>query len=249
MILERFTVIPAIDLKEGQVVRLQQGAMERSTVYHTAPDHVARSFAQEGAELIHVVDLDGAVAGAPRNLEALRRIRRATSCYIEFSGGLRTIESVRQALSAGADFISIGSAAVLHLELLKKLCAELPGRVFGSLDLRDDRVVIKGWLEGSELAATDAVRRFEEAGVRALIVTDVARDGTEAGVNTTLFSTIARVSNRPVIASGGVGGLDSIRTVRRCFADGVVGVIVGRALYERRFTLGDALAVAADDDG
>ncbi len=244
MIPERFTIIPAIDLKDGQVVRLRQGLIDRPTVYQTDPAEVARSFAQDGAELIHVVDLDGAVAGVPRNLQAIQRIRQVTSCYIEFSGGLRTIESVREALSAGADFISIGSAAILDPDFLKRTCAELPGRVFGSLDIRDGQMVIKGWLEGSSLTATEGVRRFDEAGVTALIVTDVSRDGTEAGSNAEFFAEIARASNRPIIASGGVGDLDDVRALKRCFTDGVVGVIIGRALYERRFTLHEARAVA-----
>src|SRR5215469_15577902 len=140
MIFERFTVIPAIDLKNGEVVRLLQGQMAQATVYGSDPVAVARSFAEQGAKLIHIVDLDGAVGGAPRNLDAIRKIRPATNCRIDVSGGLRSIESVRGVIGAGADFVSIGSAAFLDPGLLMRACAEFPGRVFGSVDVRDGRL-------------------------------------------------------------------------------------------------------------
>jgi phosphoribosylformimino-5-aminoimidazole carboxamide ribotide isomerase len=241
---ERFTVIPAIDLKSGQVVRLRQGDMGVPTVYGGDPAIVARSFAAQGASLIHIVDLDGAIAGAPCNLDALRRIRAATDCQIEVSGGLRTIEAVRQVAAAGADFISIGSAAVLDPELLTQACAELPGRVFGSLDVREGRLAIKGWLQTSQLAIDEAITRFQQAGVAALIVTDISRDGTEQGSHVALFCEIAAISSLPVVASGGVANLDDIRALKRQFARGIAGVIAGRALYEQRFTLHEALSAA-----
>jgi phosphoribosylformimino-5-aminoimidazole carboxamide ribotide isomerase len=241
---ERFTIIPAIDLKSGEVVRLQQGDMARATFYGSDPAFVAQSFAEQGAELIHVVDLDGAIAGAPRNLDAMRKIRAATKCQIDFSGGLRTIESIRQVTAAGADFISIGSAALLNPRLLKQACAELPGRVLGSVDVRDGRLALKGWVEISELPINEAIGRFQLAGVAALIITDVSRDGTQKGSNVAFFAELASSGRMPVIASGGVGTLEDIRALRRRFADGIAGVIVGRALYERRFTLREALAAA-----
>ena len=199
---ERFTVIPAIDLKNGEVVRLRQGDMAHSTVYGTDPATVAWNFAEQGAELIHIVDLDGAIAGAPRNLEVIRKIRAATNCRIDASGGLRTIESVREVAAAGADFISIGSAAFLDPALLTRACAELPGRVLGSVDVRDGKLAIKGWLETSKLTIAQAIERFQNAGVAALIVTDTSRDGTQDGPNITLFSEVARTSHAPLIASG-----------------------------------------------
>jgi len=241
---ERFTVIPAIDLKSGEVVRLRQGDMARSTVYGNDPAIVARSFEEEGAELIHVVDLDGAILGAPRHLDALRKIRDATNCRIEVSGGLRTIESVRKVITAGADFISIGSAPFLESQLLTLACAEFPGRVFGSLDIRDGRLAIKGWVETSQLTIKEAIDRFQEAAVAALILTDITRDGTEGGANLALFTEVASAKPTRLIASGGVGSLDDIRALRRQFANGIAGVIIGRALYERRFTLSQALAAA-----
>jgi phosphoribosylformimino-5-aminoimidazole carboxamide ribotide isomerase len=239
---ERFTVIPAIDLKNGAAVRLRQGDMARATVYGTDPAEVARSFEAQGAELIHIVDLDGAIVGAPRNLHAVRAIRRATNCQIDVSGGLRNLESVREIIAAGADFISMGSAAFLEPQLLTRVCAELPGRVFGSLDARHGRLLTRGWVETSQLTLREAIERFLRAGVSAIVLTDVSRDGTEAGSNIDFFAETARLSTKPVIASGGVASLDDIRALRSQFANGIAGVIVGRALYEQRFTLSDALS-------
>jgi len=242
---ERFIVIPAIDLKNGQVVRLQQGDMARSTIYGNDPVIAAESFAEQGAELIHIVDLDGAIAGAPRNLDAIRNIRRATNCLLDVSGGLRTIESVRDVAAAGADFVSIGSAAFLDPELIKRACAELPARVFGSMDVRDGKLAIRGWVETSELSIAEATERFQQAGVAALIVTDISRDGTQSGPNLTLFSAVASMSQIPLIASGGVASLDDIRALKLQFGNGIAGVVIGRALYERRFSLSEALSAAA----
>jgi phosphoribosylformimino-5-aminoimidazole carboxamide ribotide isomerase len=241
---ERFTIIPAIDLKNGNVVRLRQGDMARSTVYGSDPAAAARNFEQYGAELIHVVDLDGAIAGAPCNLDAIRKIRSATNCRIDVSGGLRVIESVRKLAAAGADFVSIGSAAFLDPELLMRACAEFPGRVLGSVDVRDGRLAIRGWVETSELTIVQAIERFQQAGVAALIVTDISRDGTQAGPNVKLLSEVAHISRTQLIASGGVAGLDDIRALSHQFRCGISGAIVGRALYERRFTLSEALSAA-----
>jgi len=242
---ERFTIIPSIDLKDGEVVRLKQGDMTRPTVYGREPGAVARKFWEQGAELIHVVDLDGAKAGAPRNLGAIGKIRGAVACRIDISGGLRTIDSVRQAFATGADFVSIGSAAFLDPELIERSCAEFPGRVFGSADVRGGRLAIKGWVETSELTIAQAVERFSAAGVAALIVTDIARDGTESGANRALFSDLAQLARTPVIASGGVASLEDVRALKALFEAGVVGLITGRALYESRFTLAEAISAAS----
>jgi phosphoribosylformimino-5-aminoimidazole carboxamide ribotide isomerase len=243
---ERFTVIPAIDLRNGEVVRLHQGDMARSTIYGSDPAVVAKRFAEQGAELIHIVDLDGAIAGTPRNLDAIRKIRRAVDSRIDVSGGLRTIESVRQLAAAGADFISIGSAVFLDAEFLVRACAEFQGRIFGSVDVHGGRLAIKGWVETGQLTVDEAIGRFQNAGVAALIVTDVSRDGTQGGSDIAFFREIARKVHSPLIASGGVASLDDIRALRHQFGQGIAGVIVGRALYERRFTLHEALSAAKE---
>ncbi|HVA77572.1 MAG TPA: 1-(5-phosphoribosyl)-5-[(5-phosphoribosylamino)methylideneamino]imidazole-4-carboxamide isomerase [Candidatus Binataceae bacterium] len=240
---EKFTVVPAIDLKGGEVVRLLRGDMARATVYGADPAAAARRFEEQGAELIHIVDLDGAVAGAPRNLPAIERIRAAVRCAIDVSGGLRTIEAVRAAFASGADRVSIGSAAFLSPDLIRAACAEFPGRIFGSLDIRDGKLAIKGWVETSELSVTRAAEIFTRAGVAALTVTDIARDGAETGVDAARMVTYSRQAGVPVIASGGVATLADLRALADRFAQGVVGAIVGRALYEGRFDLSGAIAI------
>ena len=240
---EKFTVIPAIDLKGGQVVRLLRGDMNRATVYGDEPGQTARRFEEEGAELIHIVDLDGAIAGAPQNIEAVAQIRAAVKCAIDVSGGLRTIEAVRATFAGGADRVSIGSAALLNPELVRIACVEFPGRVFGSIDIRDGKLAVKGWVETSRLTIAEAGDRFRAAGVSAAIVTDTARDGAQLGVDAARIEEIAKMVRMPTIASGGVASLDDIRALRTRFDAGVVGVVVGRALYEGNFSLGDALAI------
>jgi phosphoribosylformimino-5-aminoimidazole carboxamide ribotide isomerase len=241
---EKFTVIPSIDLKGGEVVRLLRGEMDQATVYGRDPAETARKFADEGAQIIHVVDLDGAVAGVPRNLDAIRAIRAAVGCALDVSGGLRTTESVREAFQAGADYVSIGSAAMLNPEMLDQACREYPKRVFGSLDVRNGRLAIKGWRETSQLVVSDALKRFQQARTAAVILTDISRDGTESGVDIELYAAIARRSETPVIASGGVARLDDVVALSRLFSLGIAGVITGRALYEGRFTLQQAVASA-----
>ena len=226
-------------------MRLVRGEMARVTVYGNDPAATARRFEEEGAELIHVVDLDGAIAGAPRNLESVRAIRAAVGCRLDVSGGLRTMASVREVLEAGADIVSIGSAAFLNPELIVEACGNFPGRVFGSVDVRDGRIAIKGWVETSELGVGDALERLRRAGVAAVTLTDVARDGTETGANVVMFSKIAEAAGMPIIASGGVATLEDLRSLKALFAKQVVGTITGRALFEGRFTLREAASVLA----
>jgi len=241
---KKFTVIPAIDLKGGTVVRLMRGDMAHPTVYGLEPVTVAREFEAEGAQLIHVVDLDGAIAGEPRNLGTIRAIRQAVSCPLDVSGGLRTIGSVRAAFACGANYISIGSAAILKPELLTEACREFPGRVIGSADIRGGRLAIKGWVESTQLSATDTLARFKSAGAVAVTVTDISRDGTEQGIDTPAMIGLARSSGIPIIASGGIGSLAELAILASAFSEGVTGVVVGRALYERRFSLVEALSVS-----
>ncbi len=243
-IFDRFELIPAIDLKGGKVVRLLQGDMNRATVYGDDPATVARGFEAAGARMIHVVDLDGAIAGEPRNTAAVSRIRAATRCAIDVSGGIRTVEAARQIFDAGADRIAIGSAAFLDPSMLVELCRLFADRVFGSLDVRGGRLAIKGWVETTPLTLDEAAAIFKRAGVAAIIYTDIARDGTTSGIDCIQHERLARQSAMPVIASGGIATLDDIRNLRARFDCGVVGAITGRALYEGRFTLAEALAAA-----
>ncbi len=223
-------------------MRLLRGDMNRATVYGADPAAAARAFERDGAALIHIVDLDGAIAGEPRNLAAIEAIRAAVRCRIDVSGGLRTIESVRAAIAAGADFVSIGSAAFLDPELIRRACAEFPERIFGSLDLRGGKLAIRGWVETSELGVAEAAQRFRTAGVAAIIATDIARDGAETGANLGLFASVAQLAGVPIIASGGVATLEDLRALQKLYAQGVAGAISGRAIYEGRFRLADAIA-------
>ena len=241
---ETFTVIPSIDLKGGKVVRLLRGDLTRVTAYGDDPAGVASGFEVQGAGLIHIVDLDGAVAGEPRNLDSIRAIRAAVRCDLDVSGGLRTIDSIRRTVEAGANWISIGSAALLNPELLLDASRAMEGRVFGSIDVRDGKPAIKGWVEAGDLDVETVAGRFRDAGVTALIVTDIGRDGTEMGVDAPRWAALARALSMPLIASGGVATLDDIRWLHSHFKDGLLGVIVGRALYEGRFTLAEAIAAA-----
>ncbi len=226
------------------MVRLLQGDMNQATVYGDDPAAVARGFEQAGARIIHVVDLDGAVAGAPRNLDAVRAIRAATRCALDVSGGLRTVGAAREVFDAGADRIALGSVAFLDQPLLFELCRLFPGRVFGSLDVRGGRLAIKGWVETSPLGIEEAAALFKRAGVAVIIYTDIARDGTTAGVDCDKYARMARACGVPIIASGGIATLDDVRRLRARFSEGVVGAITGRALYEGRFTLAEGLAAA-----
>jgi phosphoribosylformimino-5-aminoimidazole carboxamide ribotide isomerase len=221
--------------------------MNRATVYGGDPAETARRFEGAGAELIHIVDLDGAIAGVPRNIEAIAQIRAAVRCAIDVSGGMRTIESVRAAFAAGADRVSIGSAALLNPELVRHACEEFPGKIFGSLDIRDGMLAVKGWVETSQLTVAQAAQRFRTAGVAAAIVTDIARDGAQVGVDVAPMEDLAKAVRIPVIASGGVASLADIRALATRFEAGVVGVVVGRALYEGNFTLRDALKAPKDE--
>ena len=240
-----FTVIPAIDLKGGKVVRLLRGEMARATTYGEDPAAVAAGFERDGAELIHLVDLDGAIAGAPQNLAAVHAIRAAVSCRLDVSGGVRSLGALRQFFDAGADYVSIGSAAFLNPQLLLEACREFPGRIIGSLDARDGRLAIKGWVETSELTVAEALARFRDAGVAAITLTDISRDGAETGVNAENYERLAAQAGVPLIASGGVASLEDLRALARLFANGVAGAITGRALYEGRFSLRAAIAAVS----
>jgi phosphoribosylformimino-5-aminoimidazole carboxamide ribotide isomerase len=242
---ESFTVIPSIDLKDSEVVRLLRGDLTEVTRYGSDPAAVARRYEAQGARLIHIVDLDGAVAGAPRNLDSIRAIRAAVRCDLDVGGGLRSMDAIVKVLDAGANWVSIGSAAFLNPGLLHDACRKLSGRVFGSLDVRDSKVAIKGWRETSGVSIAEAAERFRSAGVAAVIATDIARDGTELGVDAPGMASLAREIGLPIVASGGVASLADVQKLRSSFKDGVAGVIIGRALYEKRFTFAEAIEAAA----
>jgi phosphoribosylformimino-5-aminoimidazole carboxamide ribotide isomerase len=240
-----FEIWPAIDLKAGQVVRLAEGDMARATVYGDDPPAVAASFAAAGAPRLHVVDLDGAFAGESRNGDAVRAIIGATSAAIQAGGGIRTRAQIDAWLDAGVTRVVLGTAALEDAGLVRTAARAHPGRIVVAVDARDGMVATRGWADVSALPASDLARRFEDAGVAALLFTDIARDGLLSGPNVAATAALAEAVRIPVLASGGVSSLDDIRALRS--GAGIAGVVIGRALYEGRFTLADALSAAGTD--
>lgn len=234
---------PAIDIQGGRCVRLVQGRMDEATVYGEDPSAMARRWVAEGAQALHIVDLDGAREGRPQNGEAVLAIRRAVSVPLQVGGGLRTSEAAASYLDAGVDRVVVGTRAALDGEFLAELCEAHPGRVAVGIDARDGRVALKGWTEVIALEALELARRAEDLGASSIIYTDIARDGTLSGPNVEAVGALARDVSLPVIASGGVATVEDLRRLKALEADGVEGVIVGKALYEETLTVAEALLV------
>jgi len=224
-------VIPAIDLKDGRCVRLFQGEMDKETVYFADPLAAARHWASEGAELIHLVDLNGAVEGRPVHTHEIAAICENISVPIELGGGLRSLAAVAEAFALGVARAIIGTAAYDNPEFLRDACQKFPGKIVVGIDARGGKVAVKGWKETTALDAVELARRVESDGASRIIYTDIARDGTREGVNIDETRRVAEAVKIPVIASGGVATLDDIRRLKAIEKDGVEGVIVGRALY------------------
>ncbi len=224
-------VIPAIDLKDGRCVRLFQGEMDQETVYFADPLEAAQHWAAEGAELIHVVDLNGAVEGRPVHTREIAAICEKISVPIELGGGLRSLAAVAEAFALGVARAIIGTAAYDNPDFLREACQKFPGKIVVGIDTRGGKVAVKGWKETTALDAVELARRVEGDGASRIIYTDIARDGTREGVNVDETRRVAQAVKIPVIASGGVATLDDIRRLKAIEKDGVEGVIVGRALY------------------
>jgi phosphoribosylformimino-5-aminoimidazole carboxamide ribotide isomerase len=237
-------VFPAIDLKAGKVVRLAEGDMDRATIYGDDPAAQARAFAEAGADHLHVVDLDGAFAGASVNGAAVEAIVAAFPGKVQLGGGIRDRAAIDRWLGLGVARVVIGTAALENPELVREAAADFPGRIVVAVDARDGKVATRGWAEVSELTAADLANRFADAGVAALLFTDVGRDGLLKGCNTRATVALARATAMPVIASGGVAGIADIVDLNRHAAEGIEGVITGRALYDGRLDLARALKAA-----
>ena len=238
-------VFPAIDLKAGQVVRLAEGDMDRATVYGDDPAHQATLFAAAGAGHLHVVDLDGAFAGESVNGEAVRAIVAAFPGHVQLGGGIRTPANVEAWFDAGVARVVIGTAALEDPEFVRDMARAYPGGIVVAVDAKDGMVATKGWADVSTTSAVDLARRFEDAGVAALLFTDVGRDGLLKGCNVEATVDLARAVDIPVIASGGVAGIADIHLLAVHAQDGIEGVITGRALYDGRLDLAAAISVAA----
>jgi phosphoribosylformimino-5-aminoimidazole carboxamide ribotide isomerase len=238
---EAVILFPAIDLKNGEAVRLEQGDMERATVFHRDPAEQARAFAAQGFAYLHIVDLDGAFAGRPMNAAAVECILAAVQIPLQVGGGIRDHAIIEGWLSKGVARVIIGTAAVRDPALVKDAAKKFPGCIAVGLDARDGKVAVEGWAQNSELSALDVARRFEDAGVAAIVYTDIARDGMLKGLNLDATVALADAISVPVIASGGFASLDDVRALLAPRARKLAGAIVGRALYDGRLDAAAAL--------
>jgi phosphoribosylformimino-5-aminoimidazole carboxamide ribotide isomerase len=234
-------LFPAIDLKDGVAVRLQQGDMARATVFHRDPAAQAQAFEAQGFDYLHIVDLDGAFSGKPVNISAVERIIEVTNIPLQLGGGIRDLATVEAWLGKGVTRVIIGTAAVRDPALVAEAARLYPGRVAVALDARDGMVAVKGWAETSELTALDIARRFEDAGVAALIYTDIARDGLLKGLNLDATIALAERVSVPVIASGGLASIGDVQALLEPRARKLAGAIAGRALYDGRLDPAEAL--------
>ena len=232
-------ILPAIDLKDGKAVRLTKGLMESATIYSNEPWEVARTFQDMGSSWVHLVDLNGAFAGEPKNLEQIQMIRKKCDVKLELGGGIRDEETIRRYMDIGIDRVILGSIALKNPAFVKEMCQKY--RIVVGIDAIDGYVAVEGWAEKSTMKATDLAKEFANAGVEAIICTDVGRDGMLSGVNLDFTLSIAEASGIDTIASGGVKNLDDIRLLKT--SENVSGVIVGKAFYEGTLDLREAFAM------
>jgi phosphoribosylformimino-5-aminoimidazole carboxamide ribotide isomerase len=234
-------LFPAIDLKDGVCVRLEQGDMARATVFNRDPALQAQAFEAQGFEFLHVVDLDGAFAGKPINAAAVDRILETVAIPVQLGGGIRDTATIEAWFDKGVDRVVVGTAAVRDPALFRYAARKFPDRVAVALDARDGKVAVEGWANVSELAALDIARQFEDAGVAAIIYTDIARDGLLKGLNLDATIALAEAISIPVIASGGLASIEDVKALIAPRAQKLVGAIAGRALYDGRLDAGEAL--------
>lgn len=234
-------LLPAIDLKEGKCVRLKQGDMAQTTVFNDDPAAQAQEFVTQGAEWIHIVDLDGAFAGKPVNATAVESILKKVSVNIELGGGIRTIETIKMWIDKGVTRVILGTIALRDPDFVKKACREFPDKIAVGIDAKDGFVAVEGWAEKSEMTALDLARCFESVGVNAIIYTDVSRDGVLQGPNLPATVRLASSISTPVIVSGGISSLKDIEACKREEKNNIIGVIAGRAIYENRFSVRQAV--------
>jgi phosphoribosylformimino-5-aminoimidazole carboxamide ribotide isomerase len=240
-------IIPAIDLKDGRCVRLQQGRMESATVFAEDPVAMAQHWAAQGAKRLHVVDLNGAIAGRPKNEKVIRDMIKALggALPIELGGGIRDLDTIESYIDAGVTYVVIGTAAVKNPGFLSDACYAFPGRIIAGLDAKDGRVAVEGWSKMTGHDVVDLAKKFEEYGVEALIYTDIGRDGMMSGVNIEATLKLAQSIKTPIIASGGLNSIKDVQAICELLVpEGIIGTIAGRALYEGKLDLKKAQAAA-----
>lgn len=236
-------ILPAIDLKEGKCVRLEQGLMDRDTVYSDDPAAQARAWQEQGGEYLHIVDLDGAFAGVPKNKDAIAAIVAAIDIPCEIGGGIRDLQTIEAYLSLGVDRVILGTIAKENPAFVAEACDKFPGRIVVGIDAKDGLVAVRGWADVTEKKATELAKEMEGFGVAAIIYTDIARDGMMQGPNIEATRALAESISIPVIASGGLSSLDDIRRLMEIESSGVTGVITGKAIYSGAIDLRKAVAL------
>lgn len=234
-------IIPAVDIKNGKCVRLFQGRMDAETVFSDDPAAMAKRWEDEGAEIIHLVDLDGAVEKSPKNLDTIRRILETVSVPVQLGGGIRDMKTIRMYLDLGVRRVIIGTEAIKNPQLVQNACQAFPGRIIVGIDARSGRVAIEGWTQTTEVTAIELAKRFEDSGVAAINFTDIHRDGMQTGPNIEETLRLAQAVSIPVFASGGVSTIDDIKNLIPHEKAGIAGVITGRALYEGTLDLKEAI--------
>lgn len=237
-------VIPAVDLKDGKCVRLSQGRMDQETVYSEDPVQMALHWESKGAERLHVIDLNGAITGKPVHLSLIKEIIRSVRVSVEVGGGIRDLTTIEDYLASGAKWIILGTTAFQNYSLVEGVCQKFPGRVILGIDAKAGRVAIQGWNEIVSLEAIDLAKRFEGLNLAAIIFTDIERDGMSTGLNFESTRRLSKSTSIPVIASGGVSQAQDIRKLLELEPDGVIGVVIGRALYTRHLDLEEAIRIA-----
>lgn len=241
-------IFPAIDIRGGKCVRLLKGDFEKETVFSDKPEEMAKKWQAQGAEFLHLVDLDGALAGKSQNLATVEKILAAVDIPVELGGGIRTLESIDEVLALGVRRVILGSVAVRDPELVKTACAKYGDRIVVGIDAKDGIVAVDGWGVSGDVEATALAKEMKKAGVKTIIYTDISRDGTLAGVNVEATAKLARESGVAVVASGGVKSIADIEALKPYEKDGIEGVIVGKSIYMGTLDLAKAIEIAAKED-
>lgn len=239
-------IYPAIDIRGGRCVRLTEGRFDAETVFADDPAEMALKWAGMGAEFLHLVDLDGALAGEGKNMPVIERILQSVNIPVQLGGGIRNLETIEKLLALGVTRLILGSAAVKNPQLVEEACKKYPGHIAVGIDAKNGEVAIEGWGKGSGVAATELAKQMAAYGVETIIYTDISRDGMLSGVNVEATAALARACGVPVIASGGVASIEDIRRVKAVEADGVQGCIIGKAIYTGAVDLKEALALAKE---
>ena len=237
-------IFPAIDLRDGKCVRLLRGDFAKETVYSSNPEDVALRWVREGAEYLHVVDLDGALVGKPQNTEVIKKILSSVQIPIEVGGGIRTLETIENTLELGVKRVILGSVAVQNRSLVKEACQRYRDRIVVGIDAKNGITVIDGWGVSGGIPAVELAKELASFGLKTIIYTDISRDGTLSGVNIEATSKLAIESGVDIIASGGVKSLEDIHALKKREVDGIVGVIAGKSIYEGTLSLSEAIAAA-----